>query len=108
MPAPASRVLPSCSGSPRRLPTTLRQKVYAFLLVAPTIYILNLFRNVFVIMAYTGQWFPYYPDIAGNGEVGYESFFWAHNGIAELLALVILIIIAYLSLPSSPGRDICR
>jgi archaeosortase A (PGF-CTERM-specific) len=77
------------------VPTTLRQKVYAFLLVAPTIYILNLFRNVFVIMAYTSQWFPYYPDIAGNGEVGYESFFWAHNVIAELLALVILIIIAY-------------
>jgi archaeosortase A (PGF-CTERM-specific) len=77
------------------VPTTLRQKVYAFLLVAPTIYILNLFRNVFVIMAYTSQWFPYWPDIAGNGEVGYESFFWAHNVIAELLALVILIIIAY-------------
>jgi archaeosortase A (PGF-CTERM-specific) len=77
------------------VPTTLRQKVYAFLLVAPTIYILNLFRNVFVIMAYTGQWFPYWPDIAGNGEIGYESFFWAHNVIAELLALVILIIIAY-------------
>ena len=77
------------------VPTTLRQKLYAFLLVAPTIYILNLLRNVFVIMAYTGQWFPYYPDIAGNGEIGYESFFWAHNVIAEMLALVILILIAY-------------
>jgi len=63
--------------------------------VVPTIYILNLFRNVFVIMAYTGQWFPYYPDIAGNGEIGYESFFWAHNVIAEMLALVFLILIAY-------------
>ena len=52
------------------VPTTLREKACAFLLVAPTIYILNLFRNVFVIMAYTGQWFPYFPDIAGNGEIG--------------------------------------
>jgi archaeosortase A (PGF-CTERM-specific) len=77
------------------VPTTLRQKIYAFLLVAPTIYILNLFRNVFVIMAYTGQWFPYWSDIAGNGEIGYESFFWAHNVIAEMLALIILILIAY-------------
>jgi archaeosortase A (PGF-CTERM-specific) len=77
------------------VPTTLRQKACAFLLVAPTIYILNLFRNVFVIMAYTGQWLPYFPDIAGNGEIGYESFFWAHNVIAELLALVVLIVIAY-------------
>lgn len=77
------------------VPTTLKQKVLAFLLVAPTIYILNLIRNAFVIIAYTEQWFPYYPEIASNGEFGYESFFWAHNVIAELLALVLLIAIAY-------------
>ena len=75
--------------------TTPRQKILAFLLVGPTIYILNLLRNVFVIMAYTGQWFPYWPEIASNGELGYESFFWAHNVIAELLALVVLIFIAF-------------
>nr|WP_321349471.1 archaeosortase A [uncultured Methanoregula sp.] len=77
------------------VPTTLRQKILAFLLIAPTIYFLNLLRNVFVIMAYTDQWFPYSPEIAGNGELGYESFFWAHNVIAELTALVVLIFIAY-------------
>jgi archaeosortase A (PGF-CTERM-specific) len=75
--------------------TTARQKLTAFLLVTPTIYILNLLRNVFVIMAYTEQWFPYYPEIVGGGEFGYESFFWAHNVIAELLALVLLVMIAY-------------
>lgn len=77
------------------VPTTTRQKMLAFLLIVPTIYILNLLRNVFVIMAYTGQWFPYYPEIASNGEFGYESFFWAHNVIAELLALVFLIALAF-------------
>jgi archaeosortase A (PGF-CTERM-specific) len=77
------------------VPTTLRQKVAAFLIIAPTIYFLNLLRNVFVIMAYTNQWFPYFRDIAGNGEPGYESFFWAHNVIAELTALLLLIVIAY-------------
>ncbi|MDD1655337.1 MAG: archaeosortase A [Methanomicrobiales archaeon] len=77
------------------VPTTLRQKVEAFLLVVPTIYILNLFRNVFVIIAYTDQWFPYLPEIASNGEYGYESFFWAHNVLAELGALLALVIIAY-------------
>jgi archaeosortase A (PGF-CTERM-specific) len=77
------------------VPTTTRQKIYAFLIIAPTIYILNLLRNAYVIMAYTDQWYPYYPDIASNGEIGYESFFWAHNVIAELLALVILVMIAY-------------
>ncbi|HUK92842.1 MAG TPA: archaeosortase A [Methanomicrobiales archaeon] len=75
--------------------TTLRQKAAAFLLVVPTIYVLNLVRNVFVIIAYTGQWFPYFPAIASNGEWGYESFFWAHNIMAEGGALVALIAIAY-------------
>jgi archaeosortase A (PGF-CTERM-specific) len=46
-------------------------------------------------MAYTEQWFPYWPEIASNGEFGYESFFWAHNVIAELTALIILVMIAY-------------
>ena len=77
------------------VPTTLRQKVLAFLIVVPTIYILNLVRNVFVIIAYTAQWFPYLPQIASNGEYGYESFFWAHNILAEGGALVALIAIAY-------------
>jgi len=77
------------------VPTTIKQKCYAFLIIVPTIYILNLLRNAFVIIAYTNQIFPYYPEIASNGELGYESFFWAHNVIAELLALVFLVMIAY-------------
>jgi len=75
--------------------TTMRQKALAFLLVVPTIYILNLLRNVFVIIAYTDQWFPYLPQIASNGEWGYESFFWAHNVMAEGGALIALVAIAY-------------
>ena len=77
------------------VPTSLWQKVSAFLIIAPTIYFLNLLRNVFVIIAYTDQWFPFGADIAGNGSPGYESFFWAHNVIAELLALACLVVIAY-------------
>ena len=75
--------------------TTRRQKFTAFLLIAPVIYILNILRNTFVIAAYTEQWFPYLPEIASNGEYGYESFFWAHNVIAEFLALFVLIGLAY-------------
>ena len=77
------------------VPSTARQKLAGFLLVLPTIYILNIVRNVFVITAYTEQWFPYLPAIAGNGEFGYESFFWAHNVMAELGALAFLVILAY-------------
>ncbi len=75
--------------------STTRQKIIGFLVVFPTIYILNIVRNVFVITAYTEQWFPYLPEIAGNGELGYESFFWAHNVMAELGALIFLVILAY-------------
>ncbi len=77
------------------VPATIRERALAFLAVAPVIYLLNLLRNVFVVIAYTDQWFPYLPAIAGNGELGYESFFWAHNVIAELGALVVLIMIAW-------------
>jgi archaeosortase A (PGF-CTERM-specific) len=75
--------------------STIRQKLAGFLLVFPSIYILNILRNVFVITAYTEQWFPYLPAIASNGEFGYESFFWAHNVMAELGALVVLVFLAY-------------
>ena len=77
------------------VPSTARQKLTGFLLVFPTIYILNIARNVFVITAYSEQWFPYLPAIAGNGEFGYESFFWAHNVMAELGALIFLVALAY-------------
>ena len=77
------------------VPTSLRQKALAFLFVAPVIYVLNLLRNIFVIIAYTDQWFPYLPQVAGNGEFGYESFFWAHNVLAEIGALVALVLIAW-------------
>jgi archaeosortase A len=85
------------------VPSTWRQKVLSFLIVVPTIYLLNIARNVAVIIAYTEQWFPYLPELAGNGENGYESFFWAHNVIAEGLALVLLIAIAYGLFRINPG-----
>ena len=85
------------------VPSNWRQKILSFILVVPTIYILNIARNVAVIIAYTEQWFPYMTEIAGNGEIGYESFFWAHNVIAEGLALVLLIGIAYGLFRINPG-----
>lgn len=77
------------------VPTTTRQKCLAFLLIAPVIYILNLFRNAGVIITYTSQSFAWLPDISGNPEYGYSSFFWAHNILAEGIALLFLIALAY-------------
>ncbi len=77
------------------VPTTTRQKCLAFLLIAPVIYILNLFRNAGVIITYTSQSFAWLPDVSGNTEYGYSSFFWAHNIFAEGVALIFLIALAY-------------
>ncbi len=57
----------------------------AFLVSVPIIYILNLFRNVFVIDAYAMGWF-------GEPEM---SFYIAHTIIAKAGSLVALFLIAY-------------
>ena len=77
------------------VPTTTRQKVLSFLMITPVIYILNLFRNAGVIITYTSQSFDWLPDISGNSEYGYSSFFWAHNIFAEGIALIFLVALAY-------------
>lgn len=77
------------------VPTTTRQKILAFLLIAPVIYILNLFRNAGVIITYTSQMFSWLPDISGSSEYGFSTFFWAHNIFAEGIALIFLIALAY-------------
>lgn len=77
------------------VPTTWKQKFLAFLLIFPPIYGLNLLRNTGVIIAYTEQWFKFLPDISESTELGYSSFFWAHNIVAEGVALIFLIILAY-------------
>lgn len=78
------------------IPSSVKQKVLSFLVVVPVIFILNIARNTFIIMAYGSQWFPYFPEIASNGQPGYESFFWAHNFVAELGALFAFIGVAYM------------
>jgi len=55
---------------------------------------MNLVRNLFVIIAYFEQLFPFLPEIASNGEIGYESYFWSHNIISEFgLSLLTVIIV---------------
>lgn len=78
------------------------QKILSFLVVVIPIFVLNILRNVFVIMAYGKQWFPYLPEISSNGQMGFESFFWAHNVFAEIGALFAFIGIAYLLFRINP------
>lgn len=84
---------------------TIRQGVYAFLLVVPTIYILNLLRVAGVIIAWSDQWFAFIPDPTGTTEfgAGYASFFWAHNVFAEVLSLGVLVVITLALFRVIPG-----
>jgi archaeosortase A (PGF-CTERM-specific) len=66
---------------------TVRQGVCSFLLVVPSIFFLNLLRVAVVFVAVSDTWFASFPDPTGTGD---PNFFWAHNVIAEGLALLFL------------------
>ncbi len=61
-----------------------KRKAMALAASVLIIYILNIFRNAFVIVAYGWNWF------------GDDSFYVAHNVIAKFGSMVALLIVAYL------------
>ncbi len=71
----------------------LSRKIKAFLLSVPVVYVLNLFRNVFVLASYGYSWFGDY------------SFYIAHNVISKFLALISLIIITLLVFRELPELE---
>jgi archaeosortase A (PGF-CTERM-specific) len=84
--------------------TSWKQKIGLTLLVTIPIFIVNIFRNVFVIMAYFGQWFPWFEEIITHPTIpGYASYFWSHNVICEGAALILVLVIAYLLFKFTPG-----
>jgi len=80
------------------IPSSLRQKAFAFAAIVPAIFAMNIIRNLFVVIAYTEQWFPFLPEIASNGEIGYESYFWAHNIISEFGLSLLTVILVFLAI----------
>ena len=71
---------------------TVRQGVLAFLLVVLPILLLNLLRVVVVFIAVSDTWFAGFPNPTGTGDA---NFFWAHNVIAEGLAILFLLGLAW-------------
>ncbi|MFA5269847.1 MAG: archaeosortase A, partial [Methanoregula sp.] len=71
---------------------TLRQAVAAFLLVVPLIFSLNLFRVAIIFISVSDTWFAGFPDPTGTGDA---NFFWAHNVIAEGLAILFLLVLVW-------------
>ena len=60
----------------------LKRKFLAFLISVPVIYILNLLRNIFVMVSFGNSWF------------GENSFYIAHHVISKILATIALILIS--------------
>ncbi len=67
------------------VPAPPRRKLAAFMVSVPTIYILNILRNAFVLTATGNQWF-------GSPE---NSFYISHNIIAKFGSIVALVLISY-------------
>jgi archaeosortase A (PGF-CTERM-specific) len=78
------------------VPMSWKRKTAMFLLVAVPIFVVNIFRNAYVVTAYTEQWYPWFQEWFPAADMyGYASFFWAHNVFCELLAIGVLIGLAY-------------
>lgn len=81
-----------------------KQKLGMVILVTLPIYIINIFRNVFVIMSYFGQWFPWFEAELANPQIpGFASYFWSHNVFCEGGAFLLVILIAFLLFKFTPG-----
>ncbi len=72
------------TGATLGIRASFSRKIRAFLVSVPVIYILNLFRNVFVTVSFAYSWF------------GENSFYIAHHVIAKILSTIALILIAYM------------
>ena len=84
--------------------TTWIKKIALLLLVTVPIYIINVFRNVFVITTYFNQSMPFFEEwFAGNPIPGFASYFWSHNVICEGGAFLVVIIIAVILFKCMPG-----
>lgn len=71
----------------------ISRKLRALIISVPTIYVLNLFRNVFVLASYGYSWF------------GENSFYVAHSILSKFLATISLVIITLLVFKELPELE---
>ena len=95
-----SIMLGVAAGVPR---LSSRQGTYAFLILVPLLYVLNLVRVAVVFIAVSDAWFSFFPDFSSNSGLGASDFFWAHNVFAEALAIVALFAITIWLFRIIPG-----
>ena len=67
-----------------------KRKMTVFLITVPTIYILNLLRNMFIVVSYGDMWF------------GPNSFEIGHNYLGKAGSGIVLVVLAYVALKLLP------
>ena len=84
----------------------LRRKLRAFALAVPVIWVLNVFRNTFIAVAFGDQWFQILVgpvmDLVGYEQAGLVSYFIADRVIAQSLSVVALVGITWLVVRELP------
>lgn len=70
--------------------SSVRRRLLVILLLAPALFLLNVFRVSGVFIAVSDHWFAGFPDPTGTGDA---NFFWAHNVVAEALAVLFLLLL---------------
>ncbi len=84
--------------------TTWIKKILLLLLVTVPVYVINVFRNVFVITTYFNQSLNLFPEwFIGNPIPGFASYFWSHNVICEGAAFLVIIVLAVILFKCMPG-----
>lgn len=79
---------------------SLRRKLRALTVVLPTIWVLNLVRNVFIALGFGNQWFQVFVDpvmtVVGYTDPGMVSFFIADRVIAQSLSVVVVLLLIWI------------
>lgn len=89
----------------------LGRKLRALAVVVPVIWVLNIWRNVFIALAQGKQWFAgVYPDLVmalfGAESEHLVSFLWADRIIAQSLSVVALVAITWLVVRELPELSV--
>lgn len=75
--------------------------------VIPIIYVLNIARTTFIALAFGNQWFHYFPDVMltafSQSDPYVVSYLIADKIISQLLAVVVLLGFAFLTLRTMPS-----
>ena len=104
-----NQIIPGCTGILAiamvtgviaSVPGPYLRRLFVIIIIVPVMFVLNILRVAAVFIAVSDHWFSVWPDPTGTGNA---NFFWAHNVIAEALAILFLIMLVIVVSRVLPG-----